>query len=180
MTKVAILGGGPGGLFTAYLLEQKFKDSCETTLFEASARTGGKIVTRQFDIAPVIYEAGAAEFYNYAKIGPDPLLELVGKLGLKTAPIISRTVVLDGKILRNESDIRRLCGRATLVAIREFRKLCAEAMPLADWYEGASHFDNSHPWARRTCGDILDSVGDPVARKYLKVAVHSDWLPNHT
>jgi protoporphyrinogen oxidase len=62
MTKVAILGGGPGGLMTAYQLEQKHRDSCQITLFEASGRTGGKIVTTQFDSAPVIYEAGAAEF----------------------------------------------------------------------------------------------------------------------
>ena len=93
MIKVAILGGGPGGLFTAHLLEQKFPDSCETTLFEASGRTGGKIVTRRFDTAPVIYEAGAAEFYNYAHVGPDPLLELVGRLGLKTVPMSSRTTL---------------------------------------------------------------------------------------
>ena len=174
MIKVAILGGGPGGLFTAYLLEQKFPDSCETTLFEGSGRTGGKIVTRQFDTVPVIYEAGAAEFYNYAHVGPDPLLELVEKLGLKTVPMSSRTVVLGGKILRNESDIRHLCGRPTLDAIREFRKRCAAAMPPADWYEGTCHFDNAHPWAHRTCEEILDTVADPVARKYLQVAVHSD------
>ena len=174
MTKVAIIGGGPGGLMTAYQLEQKHRDSCETTLFEASNRTGGKIVTTQFDSAPVIYEAGAAEFYNYALVGPDPLLELIEKFGLKTVPMSGQTVILDGKILRNKSDIRRLCGRATLDAIEAFRKRCADAMPKADWYEGTPHFDNSHPWASRTCEDILDDVTDATARKYLQVAVHSD------
>jgi len=174
MTKVAIIGGGPGGLMTAYQLEQKHRDSCQITLFEASGRTGGKIVTTQFDSAPVIYEAGAAEFYNYAMVGPDPLLELVEKLGLKTVPMSGQTVILDGKILRNKSDIRRLCGRATLEAIGEFRKRCAEAMPKADWYEGTPHFDNTHPWACRTCADILDDVPDDTAREYLQVAVHSD------
>jgi monoamine oxidase/SAM-dependent methyltransferase len=159
---------------TAYQLEQKHRDSCQTTLFEASGRTGGKIVTTQFDSAPVIYEAGAAEFYNYALVGPDPLLELIEKLGLHTVPMSGQTVMLDGKILRNKSDIRRLCGRATLDAIQEFRKRCAAAMPKADWYEGTPHFDNTHPWASRTCADILDDVPDDTARKYLQVAVHSD------
>src|SRR6202050_5168406 len=172
MTQIAILGGCPGGLMTAYLLEQKYRDSCETTLFEASGRTGGKIVLTQFDSAPVIYEAGAAEFYNYALVGPDPLLELIERLGLKTVPMSGQTVILDGKILRNKSDIRRLCGRATVDAIREFRKRCAEAMPKADWYEVTPHFDNTHPWAGRTCEDILDDVPDDTARKYLQVAVH--------
>src|SRR5580658_7078829 len=174
MTKVAIIGGGPGGLMTAYQLEQKHRESCQITLFESSGQTGGKIVTTQFASAPVIYEAGAAEFYNYAMVGPDPLLELIEKLGLKTVPMSGQTVILDGKILRNSSDIRRLCGRATLDAIREFRKRCAEAMPKADWYEGTPHFDNTHPWASRTCADILDDVPDDTARKYLQVAVHSD------
>jgi len=174
MTKVAILGGGPGGLMTAYLLERKHRDSCQATLFEASGRTGGKIVTMQFDSAPVIYEAGAAEFYNYAMVGPDPLLELIETLGLKTVPMSGQTVILNGKILRNKSDIRRFCGRATLDAIQDFRRRCAEAMPKADWYEGTPHFDNTHPWAGRTCEDLLDDVPDDTARKYLQVAVHSD------
>jgi monoamine oxidase/SAM-dependent methyltransferase len=174
MTKVAIIGGGPGGLMTAYHLELKHRDSCQITLFEASGRTGGKIVTTLFDSAPVIYEAGAAEFYNYAMVGPDPLLELIEKLGLKTVSMSGQTVILDGKILRNNRDIRRLCGRATLDAIQKFRKRCVAAMPKADWYEGTPHFDNTHPWARRTCADVLDDVPDDTARKYLQVAVHSD------
>jgi monoamine oxidase/SAM-dependent methyltransferase len=174
MTKVAILGGGPGGLMTAYHLEQKCGDSWHTTVFEASGRTGGKLLTMQFDSAPVIYEAGAAEFYNYAMVGPDPLLELIEKLGLKTMPMSGQTVILDGKILRNKGDIRRLCGRATLMAIEEFRQRCADLMPPADWYEGTCNFDNTHPWASRTCQDVLDDVTDVTARKYLQVAVHSD------
>ncbi len=174
MTKVAILGGGPGGLMTACLLEQKYKETCDTVLFEASGRTGGKILTHHFDAAPVIYEAGAAEFYNYADVGPDPLLEFIQALGLKTVSMSSQTVILEGKLLRNKSEIRSQCGRATLDAIKAFRKRCAEAMPRGDWYEGTPHFDNTHPWASHTCEEILDEVPDPVARKYLKTAVHSD------
>ena len=34
--------------------------------------------------------------------------------------------------------------------------------------------DNAHPWARRTCEEILEQVADPVARKYLKAVAHSD------
>jgi len=174
MTKVAILGGGPGGLMTARLLEQKFKETCQTTLFEASSRTGGKILTAHFKTATALYEAGAAEFYNYAAVGPDPLLELIQNLGLKTIPMDSRTVILDDKILRNKTDIRNLCGRATLKAIADFRVRCVESLSKADWYEGTPHSDNTHPWASRTCEELLDEVSDPTARKYLRVAVHSD------
>jgi len=53
MTRIAVVGGGPGGLFAAQLLEEFCADLCEITLFEASARLGGKIVTEQFKTAPV-------------------------------------------------------------------------------------------------------------------------------
>jgi monoamine oxidase/SAM-dependent methyltransferase len=177
MTKpasVAIIGGGPGGLMTAFLLERKYRDICRTTLFEASARTGGKIVTRQFETASIIYEAGAAEIYNYAEVGPDPLRELIGELGLATVPMSGHAVVLDGKILRDNGDIRRFFGRGTVDAIREFRQRCVDALSPADWYEGNCWFDNNHPWAHRTCQEILDEVPDAAARKFLRAAVHSD------
>ena len=41
MTRIAIVGGGPGGLLTAYLLETFCADLCEITLFEAGPRLGG-------------------------------------------------------------------------------------------------------------------------------------------
>ena len=174
MIRVAIVGGGPGGIFTAHLLEEKYRDSYRTTVFEACHRTGGKIVTSQFESAPVSYEAGVAELYNYAEVGPDPLFELVNKLGLKTVPMNGQTVVLEERILRDQKDIGRLCGRATLNALRKFRVACREAMPLDAWYEGNCHYDNTHPWAGRSCEELLDEVADPQARKYLKVAAHSD------
>ena len=77
----------------------------------------------------------------------------------------SRTVVLDGRILRNRSDIRRLCGRDTLAAIDAFRRRCAEALTPTRYYEGSPHFDNAHPWARRSCAEILNEVPDATARK---------------
>jgi cation diffusion facilitator CzcD-associated flavoprotein CzcO len=48
MMRIAIVGGGPGGLLTAYELENRCGSMFEATLFEASHRIGGKIVTRQF------------------------------------------------------------------------------------------------------------------------------------
>ena len=66
MTKIAIVGGGPGGLFAAQLLEEFCADLCDVTLFEGSSRIGGKIVTAQFETAPVTYEAGVAEVYSVA------------------------------------------------------------------------------------------------------------------
>ena len=47
-------------------------------------------------------------------------------------------------------------------------------LPLANWYRGFVEADNQHPWARRTCQQVLDDVVDPVARTYLKIGAHSD------
>ncbi|MBA3711678.1 MAG: FAD-dependent oxidoreductase [Pyrinomonadaceae bacterium] len=174
MTRVAIIGAGPGGLMTAYLLERKYKNSCQTTLFEATDRVGGKILTRRFDCVPAIYEAGVAEVYDYGMIGPDPLQQLIGELGLKTTPIDGQTVVVDGKVLRNEHEIAEHCGEAALMAVEDFRRRAAAMMPIETWHEGFWQDDNEHPWARRTCEEILNEVADPAARKFLKVAVHSD------
>jgi monoamine oxidase len=174
MVRIAIVGGGPSGLFTARLIEEKYRDFCQITIFEASGRTGGKIVTGRFNTADVRYEAGVAELYGYEDSGPDPLLQLVRTLGLRTAPMAGTTIVLNDRILRNERDIKRLCGRKTAEAIRSFREECRAAMPVHAWRENDSEFDNAHPWARRPCGEILDAIPDPVARRYLRTAVHSD------
>ena len=45
--RVAIIGGGPGGLFTAWHLEAKAGDACEIEIYESSERIGGKICTGQ-------------------------------------------------------------------------------------------------------------------------------------
>ncbi len=82
MKHVGIIGGGPGGLMTAYLLEKMADTPVRTTLFEASYRLGGKVLTPCFDRVPVRYEAGAAEFYDYAHFDDDPLKDLITELGL--------------------------------------------------------------------------------------------------
>ncbi|MBM3222806.1 MAG: methyltransferase domain-containing protein [Candidatus Tectomicrobia bacterium] len=174
-TQIAIVGGGLGGLMTAYHLQAKCEDVCDITILEASPRFGGKIVTKRFDAAPVLYEAGVAELYDYSMIGPDPLRELVAALGLETVPMDGQTVVLGEHILRDRDDIRRLCGAQTLKAIDTFRALATHMLTPEQYYEGASRDDNEHPWSRITGQRLLDQhVQDSTARKYFRVAAHSD------
>jgi hypothetical protein len=47
-------------------------------------------------------------------------------------------------------------------------------MSTACWHRGYTPEDNHHPWARRTCEAILDEVADALARRYLKIGIHSD------
>ena len=174
MKRIAIVGGGPGGLMTARLLERAFGTSCQLTLFEASERVGGKIQTRRFDSAPVGYESGVAECYAYDAIGHDPLRQLVAELGLNAVPTASSAVVMNGALLADEGHLGTHFGARTLSVVEDFRRRTVAMLPLASWPRGFGPDDNRHPWASRTCADILEDVPDPIARRYLKITAHSD------
>jgi monoamine oxidase/SAM-dependent methyltransferase len=174
MMRIAIVGGGPGGLITAYLLEQYCSDLCEITLFEAGPRLGGKVVTKQFTTAPIPYEAGVAELYDYSHFGPDPVRQLVKKLGLATVSMSGPTVILGNAVLRNARDIRRHFGQKTALALQAFHQQCRDLCTPTDYYEGHWQDDNQHPWAEKTFREVLDEISDETARKYVEVAVRSD------
>jgi hypothetical protein len=174
MARIGIIGGGPGGLMTAELLERRYGDACTVTIFEASERVGGKLHTRSFAHEPVSYEAGAAELYDYSGGGDDPLRTLVDDLGLDARPLDGKTLVLHGEILRSDADLARRWGESTLEAVRAFRRRAATLLPIEHWHPECWRFDRDHPWARRTCEELLQTVDDEIAREYLRVAVHSD------
>ena len=174
MTKIGIIGGGPGGLISAYLLEKKYPGACEATLFEATERLGGKIQTRRFDSAELLYEGGVAECYDYSGIGPDSLRRLVEDLRLGTRPIEGGAVFLDGSWVRDAGDIQRRFGRETARAIEGFRARASDLLPIDAWYRDCWKDDDAHPWARRSCEDVLTEVSDPMAQKYLRITAHSD------
>ncbi len=180
--RVAIIGGGPGGLMTAYLLEQRTPFPCAVTLFEASHRLGGKIVTGQFGVSPVAYEAGAAELYDYSQLGPDPLREMIASFGLTTRPMRGNTIVLDDRLLTTWADIRRECGEATYQALRCFGRKARTWITPADYYESDWQEDNADPLSRASFRALLARVPDATARRYIEVAVHSDLAtePEHT
>jgi protoporphyrinogen oxidase len=173
-SRIAVVGGGPGGLFTSYFLNEFCGDLCQVTLFEAGPRLGGKVLTRHFTGAPVPYEAGVAELYDYSGTGPDPLRQFVEKLGLSTVSMDGPCVIMGDAILQTERDIRELLGASALKAIRAFQKRCRALCSRTEYYEGHSQDDNRHPWAGKTFADVLDEVPDENARKYLAVAARSD------
>jgi len=88
-----------GGSEPTHLLERFPVGLFDVTLFEATARLGGKILTHRFDTIPAIYEAGVAELYDYSHIGLDPLKTLVQELGLKAIPMHGYAVVLGEETL---------------------------------------------------------------------------------
>lgn len=172
--RLAIVGGGPGGLITAYYLQKLLPGVLKTTIFEASPRLGGKVCTRSFESVSALYEAGVAELYNYRMHGEDPLRDLVDALDLKTVSMAGGSVVLGNAILNSMADIRRSFGAGTAEAVQDFyrnsRSLCTPHQFYADEWE----HDNQHPWANRSLRELLDEIPDETARRYAEVAIHSD------
>lgn len=172
--RVGIVGGGPGGLMTAFLLERQLKVPCDITIFEADSRVGGKIITRQFSLAPVRYEAGVAELYNYSQLGPDPLRELVAELGLSVSPMVGETVVMDNRILKSPDDIGSEFGEHASRAWKDFNRAARSAISPAQYYESDWETDNKDPLANESFHELLTKIGDDAARRYVEVRVHSD------
>jgi monoamine oxidase len=175
MIDIAIVGGGPGGLMTAWHLENKLEHEANVTIFEATNRLGGKILTGKFSRADALYEAGVAEIYGYSAVGPDPLREMIDGFGLKTVPMDSDTVQMDEQIMVGLDGLKKVYGAKTANAVRNFRKIAGKMLSPAQYYEGVGKEDNSHPWTNINCQDLLErEVEDETARKYFKIASRSD------
>jgi monoamine oxidase len=172
--RVAIIGGGPGGLMTAYQLQQHCSAPFEATIYEASSRLGGKILTKQFESAPVAYEAGAAELYDYSHVGEDPLRELVDKLGLKVSPMSGTAVVIHDKMLRDMEDVSRVYGEPTRKALLAFDARAKEWSSPQQYYDSDWRESNDDPMSSKSFYDELAQVPDEAARQYLRTLVHSD------
>ncbi|MBN9121960.1 MAG: FAD-dependent oxidoreductase [Planctomycetes bacterium] len=173
-TRIGIIGGGPGGLMAAYLLQKYMRAPFAATIFEAGSRLGGKVVTRQFDTAPVGYEAGAAELYDYSQLGPDPLRELVAELGLTTSPMWGDAVVLGDQVLETYADVRRAFGAAALRELKRFDNRAWDAISPAEYYESDWKEDNANVLSRKTFRALLATIRDERVREYVRVCVHSD------
>lgn len=172
--RVAIIGGGPGGLMTAYELQQRCSAPYEASIYEASSRLGGKILTQEFTAAPVTYEAGAAELYDYSQIGEDPLRELIEKLGLTVKPMSGSAVVINDEVLRDFDDVGRVYGEPARQALLEFDARARQWMSPQEYYDSDWRESNADPMASRTFHDELARVPDEAARRYLRTLVHSD------
>jgi monoamine oxidase/SAM-dependent methyltransferase len=179
--RVAIIGGGPGGLFTAWHLADRLGAACKVTIYEATDRLGGKILTGKF---PGVgsYEVGAAEIYDYSELGYDPLRELIEiELGLKIKHIGGGACVLDGHILADVDALGSKFGMQSRDVAHAFRQRCAQLLSQSVFYRSDIAVDNRHPWANMTGDEILaNEIKDETARRYIRVMAHSDVsVPPH-
>ena len=169
-SSVAIVGGGPGGLLTALFLQRSASRPIRTTIFEASGRLGGKILTPTFSAAPVRYEAGAAEFYDYTPVGADPLRGLVAELGLPTTPLGGASVIMGGQPLSNLDDIADSLGHDAHRDLLEFDNHARGGMTPREFYSS----DDGQPAAPAVFTRVLDQINTPAVRRYVETLIHSD------
>jgi monoamine oxidase/SAM-dependent methyltransferase len=179
--RVAVVGGGPGGLFTAWHLTAKTGAACKVTIYEATDRLGGKIATGEFP-GVGLYEVGAAEIYDYSGLGHDPLRDLIeNELGLEIKHIAGGACILDGHVLQDIDALGGQFGMTTRDVAHAFRQRCAQLLSPGVFYRSEVGSDNRHPWANISAAEILaNEIKDETARRYIRVMAHSDVaVPPH-
>jgi monoamine oxidase len=171
--RVGIVGGGPGGLMAAYCLQKQAAVPYTATIFEASSRVGGKILTDRFSLAPATYEAGAAEFYDYSPVDDDSLKELVAELGLTITPMRGSSVIVNGHILSNLQDIHDQLGPEAGRALADFDRMARDRITPHEFYR-AGDWVSALPQPESRFDEFLTAVPQPAARRYIETMIHSD------
>jgi monoamine oxidase/SAM-dependent methyltransferase len=175
MVEIGIVGGGPGGLMAARFFAEKCPGLATISVLEASARFGGKLVTRRFAQSQAPYPAGVAEIYDYTALGPDPLAKLIKDLGLASTPMGSRTFVFGERVLPDMAAFEAAFGAATRREIEDFQRLCAATISPGQYYEGRTDTPELRALAKMNGLELIERhVRDDHARRFLRAAAHSD------
>lgn len=173
--KIAVVGGGPGGLFATYIINQRIPNAV-VTIFESTDLLGGKMFTDEFSNGTP-FEAGVSELYEYlGGDDDDPMRKLIEEdLALPTVDMAGGGVILRGKILRDLDDVEKEFSYETRKRIERFHNRMTELMPL-EKYAHRWQPDNDHPWANKTFRECIreEIPDDDIACQYIEVAVHSD------
>ena len=173
--KVGIIGGGPGGLMTAYSLQKCATVPYTTTIFEAGTRLGGKILTNRFSHAGANYEAGAAELYDYSPVvDEDALRELVEELGLSVTPMRGSAVIMNHRVLSNLEDIRDHIGAGACGALSAFDRSAKDRISPHEFYNSDDPTGADADPTNRRFDTLLAELPEPGTRHYIQNMIHSD------
>ena len=178
--QIAIVGGGPGGLFTAWRLQEYLRSSCAITIFEASPRLGGKVRTLRFSNPGVTYESGAAELYDYSILGEDPLKTLVLSLGLSICPMGGSALLWEGKLLSHLDDVESCLGVSARRELEEFDRRAVDALGPREFFEADLLQNVALGQFPGPFNGLIDRVSVPAARRYLQTLIHSDLATEPT
>ncbi len=171
--RIAIIGGGPGGLFTAYQLGRLSSVAHPITIFEASPRLGGKILSQRFSTDSVLFEGGVAELYHTLQ-GPDALWDLVQELGLPTVEMHGPTVVFEDQFIYGDEDIQRYLGGKALREISKFYDRCTQQRSPQQFCTFNTPKLNRHPLNNISFDDYIADIKDEKAKRYVRIFSHSD------
>jgi protoporphyrinogen oxidase len=171
--RIAIIGGGPGGLFTAHQLCRLSPGAHQLTIFEASPRLGGKILSQRFSTDSVLFEGGVAELYHTLQ-GPDALWDLVQELGLPTVEMHGPTVVIDDQFIYGDEDIKQYLGDKALREISKFYKRCTGQRSPQQFCTFNTPKLNRHPLNNISFDDYIADIKDEKAKRYVRIFSHSD------
>jgi protoporphyrinogen oxidase len=173
MVRICIIGGGPGGLFTARFLLRK-EPSVDITVLEATPRFGGKILTKQFEAAPVIYEAGVAELYHPKKLD-DTLLDLLKEYGFSFIKMGGDASIYKGRVVIDMNAIKDVVGESCWKSLTEFIRLGKQHRKPEDFAGAGWPADNNHPWSKLTLREVLDKyVLNGDAKMFFEKIIKSD------
>ena len=151
---------------TAYALEKWANDPFRLTVYEASHRVGGKILTPGFGRVPATYEAGAAELYDYSHHDDDPLKELVEELGLPISRMEGAAAVVRGKTVANVDDLRDHFGQPAADALIAFDRRAKDAITPHEFYESDTE-GAPDPLVTPGFDALLGAIPSPAARQYV-------------
>ncbi len=181
--KVGVVGGGPGGLMTAYALQKVSDFPIKVSIFEATNRLGGKILTPQFSSAAVNYEAGAAEFYDYSQFDEDPLKDLIAELGLPISQMGGSAVIMENRVLSSLDDVREQLGAAAYDSLVAFDREAKDTMVREEFYhsddpEGIAAMEAERQpregFAPMRFNSLIETVADSGAKRFIETLIHSD------
>lgn len=172
-TSVAIVGGGFSGLFFAYLLEYILGPDADILILESCSRLGGRIQSLELNGSGIMYDSGAAEFYDIK--GSPELRNLISKLGLPTMKMEATPYFsFRGDVIRSEGAFSEYFGKRATDSLCSFWELGMSLRPWSSYAHAGTVEDNRHPWLRRTFAEVLDELDDMSVRQFTEVQAHSD------
>lgn len=159
---------------TAYCLQNAAAAPYQLTIFEASDRLGGKVLTPLFANHPVSYEAGAAEFYDYTPVGEDPLKELILDLGLSIRSMEGGGLLRQGKLLERLEEISETLGDDCASDLRDFDRIAKDLMTPREFYEDDPSWTHDKGGPQERFGAWLAKNTRPEVRRMIENLIHSD------
>jgi len=157
---------------TAYCLQNAAAAPYQLTIFEASRRLGGKLLTPRFTNHQASYEAGAAEFYDYTPVGEDPLKELVQELGLFIQPMDGGGLLRQGKVIAQLDDFEEGLGGEVAAGLRDFHR--KDLMTPREFYEDDPNWILRSGLSQNRFNEWLEKQSRPEVRRVIEELIHSD------